>query len=333
MNKVRWGLLSTANINKRLIPPIRASERGELVAVASRTLETAGAYAAKWGIPRSFGSYEALLASGEVDAVYIGLPNHLHAEWTVRALEAGIHVLCEKPFALSLAEVDRMTAAARANGRVLAEAFMYRHHPQTKAAGDFIRAGRLGRVSLIRGTFTFFMTDRTNVRMIPEWGGGCLWDVGVYPLSFAQYVMGGPPEWVFGDQWIGPSGVDDAFTGTLHYPGGAMAQISSAFNVPWYTHVDILGEKGRLVLNRPFTGLVAGQRHLTFIDAGDNAEELAVEEMELYAGEVEDMHDAILEGKRPYLGLDETRHHVRTVLALYESARRGERVYVAEISD
>ena len=333
MTTVRWGLLSTAHINRRLIPAIRASARGELVAVASRSLAAAGAYAAEWGIPHAFSSYEAMLQSGAVDAVYIGLPNHLHAEWTVRALERGVHVLCEKPFALSLAEVDRMAAAARASGRVLAEAFMYRHHPQTKTVGDWVRAGRLGKVSLIRGAFSFTLTDRTNVRMIPEWGGGSLWDIGVYPLSFAQYVMGGPPELVFGDQWIGPSGVDDAFTGTLHYPGGAMAQISSAFNVPWYTHVDILGEKGRLVLNRPFTGLVAGQRHLTFIDAGDNAEELAVEEMELYAGEVEDMHDAILEGKRPYLGLDETRHHVRTVLALYESARRGERVYVAEISD
>lgn len=332
MNKVRWGLLSTANINKRLIPPIRASERGELVAVASRTQAAADAYAAEWGIPRAFGSYDALLDSGAVDAVYISLPNHLHAEWTVRALERGVHVLCEKPFALSLAEVDRMTAAARANGRVLTEAFMYRHHPQTKAVGEWVRAGRLGRVCLIRGVFSFYMADRTNVRMNPAWGGGSLWDVGVYPLSFAQYVMGGPPEWVFGQQWIGPSGVDETFAGTLHYTDGAMAQISSAFNVPWYTHLDVLGERGRLVLNRPFTGLVEGQRRLTFVDAHDNAEEVPVEETDLYAGEVEDMHDAILDGKRPYLGLDETRNHVRTVLALYESARRGERVYVEEIN-
>jgi len=332
MNKVRWGLLSTANINKRLIPAIRASQRGELVAVASRTRTAAGAYAAEWGIPQAFGSYDAMLDSGAVDAVYVSLPNHLHAEWSVRALEAGVHVLCEKPFALSLTDVDRMTAAARANGRVLAEAFMYRHHPQTKAVGEWVRAGRLGRVVLFRGAFSFYMSDRTNVRMIPEWGGGCLWDVGVYPLSFAQYVMGGPPEWVFGEQWIGPSGVDETFAGTLHYAGGAVAQIISAFNVPWYTHVDVLGEKGRLVLNRPFTGLVAGQRHLTFIDAGDSAEEVPVEEAELYSGEVEDMHDAILEGKRPYLSLDETRNHVRTALALYESARRGERVYLEEIN-
>ena len=136
MNTVRWGLLSTANINKRVIPAIRASEWGELVAVASREQESAAAYAAQWGIPQAFGGYDALLESGAVDVVYVSLPNHLHAEWTVRALERGVHVLCEKPFALTTADVDRMAAAARANGRVLAEAFMYRHHPQTKAVGE-----------------------------------------------------------------------------------------------------------------------------------------------------------------------------------------------------
>ena len=333
MNKVRWGLLSTANINKRLIPPIRASERGELVAVASRTQAAADAYAAEWGIPRAFGSYDALLDSGAVDAVYISLPNHLHAEWTVRALERGVHVLCEKPFALSLAEVDRMTAAARANGRVLTEAFMYRHHPQTKAVGEWVRAGRLGRVCLIRGVFSFYMADRTNVRMNPAWGGGSLWDVGVYPLSFAQYVFGGPPEWVFGHSRAGASGVDVGFSGLLSYAGGGMAQISSSFDLPWYTHVDVLGERGRLVLNRPFTGLVPGERRLLFVDADDRAEQVPVEEQELYAGEVEDMHAAILDGAPTYLSLDETRNHVRTALALYESARRGERVYVAEVKD
>ncbi len=332
MDKVRWGLLSTANINRRLIPAIRASARGELVAVASRSQSAADAYAAEWGIPLAFGSYEALLASGAVDAVYIGLPNHLHTEWTVRALAAGLHVLCEKPFALSLAEVDRMIAAAQDNGRALAEAFMYRHHPQTKLAGEFVRAGRLGRVHLLRGVFTFRMGSRDNVRLRPEWGGGSLWDVGVYPLSLAQFLMGGPPEWVFGDQWLGPSGVDEAFTGTLHYANGAMAQISSGFAVPYYNHFDALGDNGRLLFTRPFTGLESDDRRLTYYDSDHAAHELPVPEMELYAGEVEDMHDAILNGRPTYVTLAETRDHVRTVLALYESARREERVYVEEVS-
>lgn len=328
MNIVRWGLLSTANINRRLIPAIRASERGELVAVASRRQAQADAYAAEWDIPLAFGSYEALLASGEVDALYISLPNHLHAEWTVRALEHGLHVLCEKPFAVTLPEVDRMLDAARDNGRVLAEAFMYRHHPQTKIAAAWIRDGHLGEISVMRGVFNFSMSNRANIRLVPEWGGGSLWDVGVYPLSMAQYLMGGPPVWVHGDQWIGPSGVDESFTGTLHFAGGAMAQISSAFRTPWYTHFDVLGTKGRLVMSRPFTGLDSDQRRLTFVDERDQTQELPVPDVELYSGEVEDMHDAILFGHPNLVGLNETRDHVRTVLALYESAQRGERVYI-----
>lgn len=332
MDKVRWGLLSTANINRRLIPAIRASARGELVAVASRDQGAADAYADAWGIPRAFGTYDDMLASGEIDAVYIGLPNHLHAEWAVRALERGVHVLCEKPFAISLAEVDRMSAAARASGRVLVEAFMYRHHPQTRAVGEWVRDGRLGEVTALRGVFNFKMNDRDNIRLRPEWGGGSLWDVGIYPLSLAQYVMGGPPEWVFGDQWIGPSGVDESFAGALHYPGGAMAQISSAFRAPFYTHFDILGTEGRLVLNRPFNGMEDAERRVTFTDEAGVSEELPVAAQELYAGEVADMHDAILEGQPTYISLDETRNHVRTALALYESARRGERVYLAEIA-
>ncbi|CUS05794.1 Oxidoreductase domain protein [Candidatus Promineifilum breve] len=332
MDKVRWGLLSTAHINRRLIPAIRASARGELLAVGSRSQAAADTYAAEWGIPLAFGSYEALLASDAIDAVYIGLPNHLHAEWTTRALAAGKHVLCEKPFAQTLAEVDRMTAAARDNGRVLAEAFMYRHHPQTKIAGEFVRAGRLGRVQLLRGVFTFRMGSRDNVRLRPEWGGGSLWDVGIYPLSLAQFLLGGPPEWVFGDQWRGPSGVDEAFSGALHYAGGAMAQISSGFGVPYFNHFEALGDEGRLVFTRPFNSLERDDRRLTFIDAAEAAHELPVPEMELYAGEVADMHDAILDGRPSYISLSETRDHVRTVLALYESARRGERVYLEEIS-
>lgn len=332
MDTVRWGLLSTANINKRLIPAIRASRRGELVAIASRKQSAADSYAAEWGIPRAFGSYESMLASGEVDAVYIGLPNHLHAKWTIHALEHGVHVLCEKPFALTLYDVDQMIEAARDNGRVLAEAFMYRHHPQTKIAGEWVRSGRLGDISVIRGVFNFSMGTHDNIRLVPEWGGGSLWDVGVYPLSFAQYLMGGPPVWVFGDQWLGSSGVDESFTGSLHYANGTLAQISSAFRTPWYTHVDILGTKGRLVMNRPFTGLVADERKLLFVDEADIHHEVPVPEQDLYLGEVEDMHAAILDDRPTYIGLEETRNHIRTVLALYESAHRGERVYLEEVA-
>ena len=324
-NTIRWGLLSTANINRRLIPAIRASQRGELVAVASRSQASANQYAATWAIPHAFGSYEAMLASDKIDAVYIGLPNHLHAHWSIRAMELGKHVLCEKPFALTLDEVEAMIATAHATGRVLAEAFMYRHHPQTKIVGDWVRTGRLGDISLVRGIFNFAFTSRDNIRLVPEWGGGCLWDVGIYPLSFAQFIMGGPPEWVSGAQWLGESGVDETFAGQMVYPGGRLAQIASAFRTPFQTYFEVIGTAGRLYLNKPFVGLEEN-RQLLFYPAGGDPQEIPVPEQALYAGEVADMHAAILDGQPPYLTLAETRNHIRTCLALYQSARTRQTV-------
>jgi D-xylose 1-dehydrogenase (NADP+, D-xylono-1,5-lactone-forming) len=317
---IRWGLLSTANINRRLIPAIRASRRGELVAVASRTPERAEAYAREWDIPHAFGSYEALLASGAVDAVYISLPNHLHAEWSIRAMEHGLHVLCEKPFAISLEEVDAMLATAAHTGMILAEAFMYRHHPQTRLAGEWVASGRLGDVTIVRGVFNFPVGNRNNVRLVPEWGGGSLWDVGVYPLSFAQYVMGGPPARVAGDQWLGETGVDGVFAGQLFYEGGRMAQIASSFRTPLHTEVEIFGTAGRLHITRPFINISA-EGPMIFYPAAGEPEVLPVPDKQLYLGEVEDMHAAILDGKPSYLTLDESRNHVHTALALYQSAR------------
>jgi predicted dehydrogenase len=329
MTKIRWGLLSTANINRRLIPAIRASQRGELVAVASRSQASAEAYAAHWEIPRAFGSYEAMLDSGQVDAVYISLPNHLHAEWTLRALRSGVHVLCEKPFALSLAEVDAMIATAQETGLALAEAFMYRHHRQIKTAGEWVRSGRLGQVTVFNAVFNFSIYGGAkgldNVRLAPEKGGGSLWDVGCYPVSLAQFLMGEAPQSVFGVQVIGQTGVDEVFCGQMHYRGGRTAQISCSFSTPFHMAAEVIGTEGRLALNRPFLpGLDSEPYHLTFYPADGEPAQLAVADQYLYNGEVEDMHDAILDGKPPYLSLAETRDHVRTLLALYESASSGQ---------
>jgi xylose dehydrogenase (NAD/NADP) len=320
-NKIRWGLLSTANINRRVIPAIRESKRGELVAVASRSPESAQAYAKKWEIPQTFGSYQEMLDSGAVDAVYISLPNHLHAEWSIKALQAGVHVLCEKPFAITLDEVDAMIAAKQATGKALAEAFMYRHHPQTKLAGKLVRSGKLGEISMVRGAFDFAFDTRENVRLVPEWGGGSLWDVGVYPLSFAQFIMGGPPEWVQGAQWLGDSGVDETFVGQMGYPGNRFAQISSAFRTPFHTFVEVVGTKGRLHISQPFIGVEESQ--MVFYNHNGEAEVIAAPQEYLYSGEIENLHAAILDGAPNYLTLEETRNHIKTVLALYESAQTG----------
>jgi xylose dehydrogenase (NAD/NADP) len=321
--KVRWGILSTANINRRLIPAIRSSERGELVAIASREADRASSYAAHWDIPHAFGSYASMLESDLIDAVYISLPNHLHAEWTVKSLEAGKHVLCEKPFALTLDEVDQMIATRENTGLVLMEAFMYRHHPQTKQVGEWVKQGRLGEISLVRGIFNFKMRYGENIRLDPDMGGGSLWDIGVYPISMAQYVMGEPPARVYGHQWIGDTGVDETFVGQLHFSQDRLAQISSSFRTPFYTYMEILGTEGTLTIPRPFIQMDR-EIPLIFHPVTGEAQTVPIPEKELYLGQIEDMNAAILDGKTPYISLDETRNHVRTVLALYESARSGQ---------
>lgn len=323
MNKVRWGLLSTANINRKVIPAIRESERGELVAVASRSLNSAEAYAKKWDIPHAFGSYEAMLASDEVDVVYIGLPNHLHAPWTIKAMKAGKHVLCEKPFVISMEEMNRVQVTADETGMKVAEAFMYRHHPQTKKVGELLEKGVIGDIHVVRGVFNFKLENPNNVRMVDDWGGGCLWDVGCYPMSIAQYIMGGPPEWVFGESWEGDFAVDMVFCGQMGYPNGAMAQISSSFHSPFYMLVEVLGSDGRMVLEKPFNGFEEGDASIKIYDAHGNLEEIPSSDKNLYLGEIEDMNAAILDDAPLYLTLDETRDHIRTLLALYESAETG----------
>lgn len=320
---IRWGLLSTANINRRLIPAIQQSERGELTAVASRSEETAAAYAEKWQIPQHFSSYEAMLTSDDIDAVYIPLPNHLHKEWAIYAMRQGKHVLCEKPFALSLEDVDEMTTVAAETGMVLAEAFMYRHHPQTKKIGELVQNGRLGKIQRITASFSFQLQNPNNIRLTPAYGGGSLWDVGVYPVSLAQYVMAGLPKRVFASQTVDSSGVDVNFAGHMEYTNGCVAQISSSFLLPFYTQAEIVGTNGRLVLTRPFTGLEPPNRKIIFYKSEEEFEEIACDEMSLYLGEIEDMHAAILKEQPPYLTLAETRNHIQTVLALYRSAGEG----------
>jgi predicted dehydrogenase len=327
MDKVRWGLISTARINRRLIPPIRASRRGMLAAVASRDWEKAQAYADEWKIPSAFGSYEEMLASDAVDAVYISLPNHLHAEWTIRALRAGKHVLCEKPFAIQVEEVDRMAEACRESGRVLQEAFMYRHHPQTKLAEEWVRTGRLGEVTLVRGFFSFYMGSREgNVRLNPAYGGGALWDVGVYPLSFAQLVFGRAPERVAAEQWIGDTGVDESFHGQMHYGGGQTAQIACSFRIPFATSVEIHGTLGRIEIAWPFLRMDEKGSALVFTPTDGEPQETRTERLDPYLGEVENMNAAILDGRPTLISLQESRDHVRTALALYRAAQTGQMV-------
>lgn len=325
MDSIRWGLLSTAHINRRVIPAIRASQRGRLVAVASRNLPKAQEYANQWQIPLVFGNYEEMLASSEIDAVYISLPNHLHADWAINALKAGKHVLCEKPFALSVEDATRMLATSRETGCVLTEALMYRHHPQTKMVGEFIRDGKLGQVVFIKGHFSFLMNNREgNVRLLPEYGGGALWDLGVYPLSFSQFIHGRMPVSVSAVQYIGETGVDEIFSAQLDYGGGQSTQFACSFRSSFYTSIEIFGSLGRMIIDWPFTQINDKGCQVKFIPDNGETRIIITPKLDPYQGEVEDLQDAILDGKEPLIRPEETLEQISIIRALHSSARSGQ---------
>ena len=340
---VRWGLLSTARINERLIPAIRQTERAELRAVASRSAERASEYARNQGIPHGFGSYEELLADPEIDAVYISLPNSQHVEWTVRAAAAGKHVLCEKPLALTAEEVDRMAAASRDHGVIVQEAAMYRFHPQTREVRDLVAGGAVGEVRLIQCNFGFTLTNVGDIRLEPDLGGGALWDIGSYPVSFARTVLGAEPVAVAGWQAPPESGVDLSFGGQLRFESGALAQFCCSFQVLTNWGARLFGSQGLIELDLPYLNQVGARaevrlrrggasRTATFGDGTDNVqvEKLVYEDCNAYQCQVESMVSSILDGAEPVIGLADSRGNVAALVALYAAARENRIVSVEE---
>jgi xylose dehydrogenase (NAD/NADP) len=327
MDKIlNWGLLSTAKINQALIKPLRASKRTRLLAVASRSLSSAESYAREWNIPRAHGSYEALLADPEIDVIYNSLPNHLHAEWTIKALHAGKHVLCEKPFALTLADVDAMTKAAHETGNVLEEAFMYRHHAQTLKVKEIVDGGVLGKLQLIKGAFTFTLTREGDIRSKKETGGGSIWDIGCYPISYARMIAGADPIEVVGWQVTGAGGVDDSFFGQMRFENGVHAQFDSGFKSPLRSMIEIVGTEASLTIPDPFK---PGKNSEIYLSRDDKQEKIKIKGTELYLGEVEDMCNAVTQAKMPRISLSDSRGNIATILALLESAKSGKTVSLA----
>jgi predicted dehydrogenase len=326
MEKIlNWGLLSTARINRALIKPLTSSKRTRLLAVASRSLSSAESYAREWRIPRAHGSYESMLADPEIDVVYNSLPNHLHAEWSIKALRAGKHVLCEKPIALTLAEVDAMTQAAYETGKVLAEAFMYRHHAQTLKVKELVDGGALGKIQLIKGAFTFTLDHEGDIRSKKETGGGSIWDVGCYPISYARTIVGADPVEVFGWQVESETGTDDSFYGQMRFEDGAHAQFDSGFKSPFRTMIEIVGTEASLTVPHPFKPEKTTEIYLS---RDGKQEKIKVKGGMLYMGEVDDMCGAILNNKAPRISLADSRGNIATILALLESAQLGKPVSV-----
>jgi predicted dehydrogenase len=329
MDALRLGLLSTANINRQILGGVRETDCVEIVAVGSRDAAVAQAYASEHAIERAHGSYEALLEDGDVDAVYIGLPNGMHHSWALRALEAGKHVLVEKPFTRHADEVESAYAAAEAAGLVLMEAFMYRHHPQTALVRDLVADGAIGRLQAVRTVFTFPLDDLTNVRALPELDGGALMDVGCYCVSGIR-LLAGEPERVSGEQVIGTTGVDMAFHGTLRCAGDVIGQFEASFRSPQRQRLEAVGEEGVLTVEAPFRVDWGGQVRLARSKDGNLSEGDVVEvpSGSSYRLQLENLADAIAGRAQQLLGRDDALGQARAIEALYRSADEGRAVAV-----
>ena len=315
---VSWGFLSTANINDKLLAGAAESDRADVIAVASRDAARAEAYARERGIERAYGSYEELLADPDVEAVYISLPNSLHVEWSIRALEAGKHVLCEKPLSRRAADVERAFDVAEESGRLLMEAFMYRHNPQTARLKELVDGGAIGRLRLVRAAFGFRLTDAENVRLNSSLDGGGLMDVGCYCVSGTR-LLGGEPEQVYGEQVLSQSGVDELFTGTMRLPGDVLAQFDAGLVLPVRDELEAIGEAGSLFLDDPWHC----KRPVIELRTAGGVEEIAVEPADSYRLQLENMSDAIRGEAEPLLGREDAMGQAHAIEALYRSATEG----------
>ncbi len=254
MAAIRWGILSTADIGmSKVTPAIQRADDCEVVAIASRSHDRAAAAAAQLGIPGAYGSYDALLAADDVDAVYIPLPNDLHAAWTLRAAEAGKHVLCEKPLAMTSAEAQEMADACNAAGVKLAEAFMYRHHPTWVEAMRLVRDGAIGDLQSVQSWFSYFNDDPTNIRNRLENGGGAVMDIGCYCINLSRMLFDSEPDRIEAMVRRDPElGVDVLTTSLLAFPGGGQASFTCSTRTEPDQRVHIVGTRGRIGIEIPF---------------------------------------------------------------------------------
>ena len=316
---IRWGILSTARINEALLGGIAGVPDAQALAVASRDAARAQAYAQANGIERAYGSYEQLLADPDVDVVYVSLPNGLHAEWSRRCLEAGKHVLCEKPLSRSAQEVEQLFEVAQSRNLHLSEAFMYRHHPQTKRLRELVDAGEIGELRLIRGTFSF-NCDPADPRMRVGMAGGGLMDVGCYPVSMARHLAG-EPERVSAEQLLGGDGVDVVMAGVLRFPGGVIAHFDSGLAMPHRWGVEVVGSTGVLRVANPWHPQPDGIE--LWRDGGTAPEVIPGAAPNSYSLEVADLGAAIRGEHPPLLGRADALGQARTLEALYASAETG----------
>jgi D-xylose 1-dehydrogenase (NADP+, D-xylono-1,5-lactone-forming) len=320
--KMRWGVISTANIGRKaVIPAIQASSNGEMLAVASRKPDLAGAFAAELDIPRQYGNYEALLEDEDVEAVYIPLPNSLHKEWAVRAAQAGKHVLCEKPLGLSFRECKDMEAAAEKHNVKLMEAFMYRFHPRTEKIIQLVQGGVLGELRFINAAFTFRLRGANNIRLSKELGGGSLMDVGCYCVNVIRTLAGSEPVEVQAyANWAG-SGVDLQMAGTLYFEDGLLANFDSALNLERRETVTAAGTEGYLEIPGSFLPGKA-DAHFSLRRGEGERIDYSIAGADQYRLMVEHFSDCVLNDRPLRDGSGEAAANMRVIEALYQSAHQ-----------
>jgi xylose dehydrogenase (NAD/NADP) len=329
-DKIRWGIISTANIGRRaLVPALHNATNGELVAVCSRDLAKARAFADELNIPRAYGSYEEMLADPDIDAVYNPLPNDQHATWSIRAAAAGKHVLCEKPLTADAAEAEEMVKAFKAHGRLLAEAFMYRFHPRTRRVRELVQSGAIGAVQTMASAFTFRLRNEVNIRLEGDMAGGSIMDVGCYAVGVMRFVTGEEPVAVNAYAHYNSRGADELATGTLVFPSGALGHFDSgvrAHGGQWY---DIRGSEGRIFVDNAF---VAPKDQVTTLRFwhGDQYEEIEFEPVDQYQLMAEDFADAILNDRPPLYPPEDAVAAMRLMDSLRASAQANQSVMPAQ---
>ena len=299
IDRIRWGILSTANIGRKVIPAIHASSNGEVAAVGSRSLSTAQAFAKEQSIPTAYGSYEELIADEDVDAIYIPLPNRLHAEWSIKCAEAGKATLCEKPFASDAQEARTVVDVFDQTGVPLAEAFMYRFHPQQIKVKEIIAAGGIGDLHIISSSFTFPIHGEGNIRLSKALAGGGLMDVGCYCINLMRFITGEEPASVTAAARIGQvTGVDEALAATLEFPSGVIGHFDCGLRSQRQQTYTVKGSEGMIVVPTAFTpDKTAGSRIQHW--RGNSCAEHTIEAADHYQLMVEDFADALLNRRRP----------------------------------
>ena len=322
MNTVKWGVLGCAKINNRVVPAINACERAELVAIASRSEEKVAEQAEQFGAAKRYVGYEELLADPEVDAVYNPLPNALHAEWTIRAAEAGKHILCEKPLAVNAAEGAKMVDAAKTSGVLLMEAFMYRHHPQHRVMREAIAAGKIGEPRLVRASFSYHLPPCENVRWSKPLEGGALMDVGCYCVNASRFVFAAEPERAHAvARFHTEPGreVDWLLTGILEFPGDRLAQIDCSMLTMGRNCYEVIGTEGRILVPASF---VPGSADTTVVvTSGGKAEETVIDGIDQYQLEVDHFCECIQEGGGLRAPAEDGVANMRAIDMLFAAAR------------